>query len=324
MTRRPLLLSRRDYLGKSKTGIVVSREVRQSPMGQHRHEFFEIAVILSGSAIHAAGGFRHRIGGGDVLFLDLHRTHGYEDPHSLNLINILIREDVMNRIGRELAERPGFHALFTLSRSRSDRGYRQHLRLSPRETEQIAEWADRIEEAARSGPATIRTPRLLQEAYLTLIIDILCRKHERSRPRPSPDQGKVRAQAQISPGLYRHTGPGLGRVLSWMEANLAQPLRIADLAAKAGMSQRTFQRAFLAATSLPPHAYLIRARLSRAVDRLASATHGETVTEIAQECGFEDSNYFSRSFRQFAGKSPSAYRLAQKKSQGRSVAPPRK
>lgn len=273
-------------------------------MGQHRHEFFEIAVVLSGSAIHAAGRFRHRIEAGDVLFLDSHHTHGYEEPRNLNLLNILIRERVLGRIGRELADRPGYHTLFTLSPVRDKDGFRQYLRLSPRETEQIAEWASRIEEAGRAA----RAARLLQEAYLTLIVDVVCRKHERTAARSAARKG-VPARGGIPDGL--------GHVLSWIETNLAQPLRVADLAGKAVMSERTFQRAFRAATSLSPRAYVIRARLAHAAELLATAGPRETVTGIALRCGFDDSNYFSRSFRRFAGHTPTAYRKAGGKGGGR-------
>jgi AraC-like DNA-binding protein len=260
-------------------------------MGQHRHEFFEVVVILSGTGLHVTGGFRHRLAAGDVLFLDPRRAHGYEETRSLHLLNILVRDDALARIGRELAGRPGFHALFSVEAS-PRRGYDRRLRLTPAELEQIGDWAARIEEEAsgkgpRQGP---RGGRLLQEAYLTLIVDVLSRKAER---RPAP--GVSRPEA------------GMGRVLSWIETGLDRPLRVAELAARAGMSVRTFHRVFRAATGRTPWAYIVAARLARAAERLA---HGpaETVTETALACGFDDGNYFSRSFRRFAGATPTAYR----------------
>ncbi|HEY8966957.1 MAG TPA: AraC family ligand binding domain-containing protein, partial [Candidatus Methylacidiphilales bacterium] len=166
-------LSLKDFFGRSGRSVIVSRQPRQRPMQLHRHEFFEVAVVLSGEAIHNAKGFRHRIGKGDVLFLDPHASHGYEETEDLSLLNILIRDDALARIGRELADLPGYHVLFSLKPDPKEAGFRRRLRLSAEEVEQIDEWAGRIEESVPSHGAA----RLIETAYLTLIVDVLSRKY---------------------------------------------------------------------------------------------------------------------------------------------------
>lgn len=295
-------LTRRDWFRDPAASVAVRREVRQVPFGQHRHEFFEIAVILAGAGVHATGGFRHRLTAGDVLFLDPRRAHGYEEPRNLHLLNIMIPADTLARIGRELAGRPGFHALFSVEAPRKG-SYDRRLRLAPPELEQIGEWAARIEEeeAAVSGSRRGRGPRggrLLQEAYLTLIVDVLSRKTGR------PARGPVSAPSRPAAAM--------GRVLGWIESGLARPLGVPELAARAGMSLRTFHRAFRSATGRSPGDYIATARLERAADRLVHGPAGETVTEAAFACGFDDGNYFSRAFRRFAGETPTAYRAARR------------
>jgi AraC-like DNA-binding protein len=54
--------------------------------------------------------------------------------------------------------------------------------------------------------------------------------------------------------------------------------------------------------------YLTRYRIQQVKHSLA--TGDKAITEIALEVGFSDNNYFSRVFRQEAGVSPLAYRLA--------------
>lgn len=312
---RAAILTRREYFHDPRASVTVRRELRQPPMGQHRHEFFEIAVILSGTGIHATGGFRHRLEAGDVLFLDRRRAHGYEETSSLHLLNIMIRDDALARIGRELAGRPGFHALFSVEASpRKDgkKGYDRRLRLAPAELEQIGEWAARIEEeiAASASSGKPKAPRhrgprdgrLLQEAYLTLIVDVLSRK-----------AGRLALPKAAKAPRASRPAAGMGRVLGWIETGLDRPLGVADLAARAGMSVRTFHRAFRAATGRTPWDYIVAARLERAAERLAHGPVHETVTEIALACGFDDSNYFSRSFRRFAGATPTAYRAARRR-----------
>jgi len=301
MAQPILTLKRQTYFRRKRALVAVSRMPRQLPMDQHRHEFFEIAVVLSGSALHVIGGRRHRLETGDVVFLDPGHAHGYEETRSLNLLNILVRADALARIGREMTDRPGYHALFSLAPVRKARGFPPRLRLSVADLEQIEEWAARIEEEERRPGS--RTG-LLEEAYLTLIIDVLSQKYGHSLRR-----GPVKL---TEPGAPFRLQARLGRILSWIEINLARPLYVSELAARAGMSERTFHRAFRAVTGTSPHTHILRARLSRAAQRLIDKALDESITETAQACGFDDSNYFSRAFRHFSGMSPRDYRRRQK------------
>jgi AraC family L-rhamnose operon transcriptional activator RhaR/AraC family L-rhamnose operon regulatory protein RhaS len=83
-------------------------------------------------------------------------------------------------------------------------------------------------------------------------------------------------------------------------------VKLNDLASRAGMSPRSFVRAFRAATGLPPIAYLIQLRITRAAALLR--TSREPVTEIAFRVGFSDSNYFTRQFVKLIGCPPRRYR----------------
>jgi transcriptional regulator GlxA family with amidase domain len=96
---------------------------------------------------------------------------------------------------------------------------------------------------------------------------------------------------------------GLGRVLNWIEAHLAEPLSVTQLARQAGMSPRSFHRYFRQATGQTPLQYLLRQRIARARDHLG--THPDArIGEVATRCGFDDSNYFSRVFHSRTGMAP--------------------
>ena len=269
-------LRRRHYFQDGRAKVMVHRAPHQIAMHQHRHEFLELAVILSGEGVHVTGEIQHHVQAGDVLVISRLRPHGYERTEGLNLLNILIREDPLPRLARDLRHLPGFHALFTLEAFRwSQKSYTSRLRLSTTELAQLDEWASRMEEE------TIRPHQgghVLAEAYLTLIMGLLVRCYGKVSPRsPRPEAG-------------------MGRVLSWIEAHLAEPLSVAALAQQAGMSPRSFHRHFLAAVGESPLAYIVRQRVARAKELLAA--HPEArMEEIAAQCGFEDGNYFSRVFR---------------------------
>jgi len=71
--------------------------------------------VLSGSALHQVGDHRYRLTRGDIFVINRRHIHGYEDPHGLNITNILIREDFFDRLTSSFATVPGYHALFTIS-----------------------------------------------------------------------------------------------------------------------------------------------------------------------------------------------------------------
>ena len=77
-----------------------------------------------------------------------------------------------------------------------------------------------------------------------------------------------------------------------------------DLAAMVHMSRRAYIRTFHAATGQSPIHFLIQTRIRRAADLLRK---GEgTITQIALETGFEDSNYFNSSISKSHGTNPSS------------------
>jgi transcriptional regulator GlxA family with amidase domain len=130
---------------------------------------------------------------------------------------------------------------------------------------------------------------LLARSWLLLIVGLLARRYGRD--------------AGDSPHLEMR----LGRALSWIDQNLHRTVGVAELAARAAMSERTFLRRFREATGVSPVEYLLRSRIRRAMDLLDRRTSKVSMSEIAAGCGFEDSNYFSRQFRRKTGQSPSEY-----------------
>lgn len=96
-------------------------------------------------------------------------------------------------------------------------------------------------------------------------------------------------------------------VIAYIRRNLADPqLRTSTVAKGLGISPRSVQYVFehLATTA---SAFVLEARLDKAVERLAGDRRG-SITEVAFDCGFSDSAYFSRCFRDRFGVSPRDYR----------------
>jgi len=115
-------------------------------------------------------------------------------------------------------------------------------------------------------------------------------------------------QKQFSSVLSAQTGPTarLGDLLAWMAVNLHRPLPVDTLAARAGLSPRTFARVFLEETGLTPARLVERMRVEEARRRLENGRTG--LTAVAATCGFQTEETMRRSFLRQVGTAPGEYR----------------
>ncbi|MCU4529845.1 AraC family transcriptional regulator [Acinetobacter sp. P1(2023)] len=77
-----------------------------------------------------------------------------------------------------------------------------------------------------------------------------------------------------------------------------------DLADMVGLSAWHFLRQFKKYVGLPPHAWLVQARLQKARQLLKQ---GDQIAMVAQQCGFSDQSHFNRHFKKAMGVTPTQY-----------------
>lgn len=109
-----------------------------------------------------------------------------------------------------------------------------------------------------------------------------------------------------APSRERLSEARLERVKERIEAGLAEPLRLPELAAEAGYSPYYFARAFKATIGQSPHQYVLERRIERAKVLLRKGDMN--LAEIATVCGFSSQSHFSSQFRARVGVTPTAFR----------------
>lgn len=107
----------------------------------------------------------------------------------------------------------------------------------------------------------------------------------------------------------------LAEVAEHLKANFRERLEVAELAQIAGLSVRQFERKFRKTFQTTPRSYLMRMRVIKACELLASTNM--PITEVALESGFYDHSDFSRQFRKHMGQAPTAYRRAKRGGRGK-------
>ena len=98
----------------------------------------------------------------------------------------------------------------------------------------------------------------------------------------------------------------LRRVTHYIQAHLGEDLRLARLGSVVCMSPYHFARLFQHSTGLPPHRFVVRTRIDRAILLLAAGDL--PIARIARLVGFRTPSHFSTVFRRLTGTTPGAYR----------------
>lgn len=96
------------------------------------------------------------------------------------------------------------------------------------------------------------------------------------------------------------------QVFDYIERHLGDVLSVEQLSRVAHFSKFHFHRQFTLYVGISVSGYVRMVRLRHASYRLVFRKH-ERVTDIALECGFENSESFSRAFRRAYGQSPSQF-----------------
>ncbi|ESQ78246.1 transcriptional regulator FtrA [Asticcacaulis sp. YBE204] len=121
---------------------------------------------------------------------------------------------------------------------------------------------------------------------------------------PHRDGGQAQYIPKSVPIEYERNR--LGPLLDYLRENVECPHTVAQLARRAGMSERTFLRRFEEATGTTPAKWLMQVRLQIARDMLEATP--EPIDSIALTCGFGSAANFRHHFRENLSTTPTAYR----------------
>lgn len=101
-------------------------------------------------------------------------------------------------------------------------------------------------------------------------------------------------------------GERIKAMLSYIHAHYADELSIRHIAGSASLSESECLRCFRTTIGTTPIQYLKQYRIQQAAQQLSET--GDKVAEIAARCGFQDMSYFTRTFREMKGMTPTEFR----------------
>lgn len=98
----------------------------------------------------------------------------------------------------------------------------------------------------------------------------------------------------------------LKQVLEHIENSYASAVTLEELSKTAGMSPKYFCRFFQEMTHKSPFDYLNYYRIERSCYHLLHT--GDSITEVALNCGYNDLSYYIKIFKKYKGITPAKYR----------------
>ena len=254
----------------------------------HKHNFSELFIVTGGSGKHTVGRFNYPLVAGDVFVINGEMEHGFSDVDNLTLINLMFDHHSPIFESPELRLISGYQALFNIEPvARQNSDYTAMLNLTSEQMAHASSLLRSIEDEYQNAPPGFET---MLKSLLRQFVITLSRYYQRDEVHPTNS-------TQV-----------LSRALVFIEQHFGNcQLKVEDIAASAYISTRQLERLFKDYLQETPNQYLKKVRLKHAEKKLLQEPE-RSIQSIADECGFSDSNYFSKCFSQQYGPSPRGYR----------------
>nr|WP_157016138.1 GlxA family transcriptional regulator [Mesorhizobium xinjiangense] len=139
--------------------------------------------------------------------------------------------------------------------------------------------------------------KLIGDDFDDNLVNRICEQMLTDRVRSPTDRQRLPLRARL--------GVQNSKVLSiieLMEANLAEPLSLIEIADRVGLSRRQIERLFRQEMGRSPARYYLEIRLDRARHLLVQSSL--PVVDVAVACGFVSASHFSKCYRELYARSP--------------------
>ncbi|NMA43214.1 MAG: helix-turn-helix domain-containing protein [Oligosphaeraceae bacterium] len=257
---------------------------------KHSHDFHELVIFMRGSAIHKIyqedGTLKsYSVVQGDVFAIRQNEQHSFENGHSAFYYNIIFRSELLQSELRELEQFPLWKTFF----GDSCPTHRMKSHLSPVDRAEVMQKIQALNQELEFQGDGFRF------VAKTLFLEILA-KILRGTRQPILQNEDFIIELPILQCIGRIEDAPEKRYYLPSEAN------------SANMSIASFTRKFRQATGCSMQEYIKLLRLKKAENLLMQTNIN--LEGIAAECGFYDTNYFIKVFKQQYKTTPAKFRVA--------------
>ncbi len=258
-----------------------SRDASYRPMEPHIHNHYEIFYLSKGSCSFFMKSHFYNLVPGSVVIIPPNTVHDvrYTSKQPSVRTSILFREeDVIC---------PALKFVFDIL---AKRDHRYLLQIPPMYQIHIEQEIRNMEAEQHFNEQKV-TPTMLALCLVQFIVLI--------------NRFSTGVDTSLMDELHT-TNRQVNLAATYINRNYNQKISLADIADASGFSPNYLSRKFKEDTGMGVHEYLNYVRLNKAAIELAHTKH--SITEVALNNGFSDSNYFKDAFNKLYGMSPRDYR----------------
>ena len=265
----------------------------ETDLFMHTHaDFSELVIVMNGTAIHKVDNEAYFVKKGDVFVINNNTCHGYENAHDFRICNIMYRSEKLLSTDLDIRKSAGFHALFVIEPYLSmERSFQSRLKLFLADYEQVSMIISTMLQEYDNKTEGWKT---MLDSHFMMLVVLLSRVYN-SMP------------FDVNLGVIN-----IAKSVSYMENNFTSSITIEELALQSSLSVRHFARIFRETYQTTPGNYILLLRMNHACNLLKQTTL--SISEVAFQSGFNDSNYFSRQFHKNYHMSPKQFRNLNKSS----------
>ncbi len=273
-------MSSRDFLSRSQfwhnSTLPCVLEYRQSqiPYPPHTHDFYELVIVMNGTGLHVSQDASINLEKGNIFIVCPGQEHSYKFTQNLELMNILVSPDFIDNF----PQIKGFKSFV-------NQNYIDYFKAEDIILLEIQSKLEKIQsELKREQPGY----DAMITAYLTELFIYVIRSFDKDDSRKSG----------VKYPVYN--------IKHYIETHYLEKININTLVSLSGLSESSMLRRFKQNTGYTPIEYQLHLKLLEASRELIETD--DSITDIAWNTGFNDSNYFCRYFKKMFTISPREYR----------------
>lgn len=257
---------------------------KNNSTSEHKHSFFELSYVVSGSAEHCFGEDRTLIGQGDFYLVDLNSSHEYKkaaDSSDLTIINCIFLPEF---IDESLSSVKCFQDIidnYFIKYGGSSETLTGHI------FHDESGFIGRIFKNMRSEFDSKKTgyEDIIRNHLQTVLIHIF-REHSTQTQRSDANLIKT--------------------VKEYVKKNYMKSLQLSDICKKMSFSLSYISMLFKKETGMTFRSYLVKIRIEKACQLLKNSNM--TVGTVAGSVGYSDPAFFYKLFRKEMNMTPDDYR----------------
>ncbi len=309
----------------SKNGSDISFEVWTDTrgVGLHKHEYYEILLVSSGSCRHIYKNVETLLLPGDAVLISAHQEHGYSpngkieiyncqfmtdsiEPDLLELLNAgeslfenlhISQKEILNVLEESFGNREEYYkeGLYNHTNYEVNSNKQGVIHLSPAEVTFVKTMLDNgLEAHKRLGREenlddSQKLDGMMQKKSLEMILLYLKKAQNRQN-----QQYMIHSKANQR---------AIAGVLHYIDQHLGEKMDFNQVAEMCSFTPNYFRKIFKDVTGFSPVNYVNRMRIMRASEYIQKGKM--PIKKAAEMVGIYDLNYFSRLFKKIMGFAPS-------------------